>query len=129
MARWSDAMRLSRYYEYSADLQYYGVYEIGFIIGGEFVPKYIGMADRQFLIKRIETYCLSAKCHNEGVRRAIARQRRTLYFHVMKITRPRGAALREALMLHRHGRGNEWLYEWNRRYEYQILRDSGYVVS
>lgn len=131
MARWTDAMKLSRFEEYRSELQCLGVYEIGYIQNKIFYPKYIGKASEQFIYDRIKTYGrdMGKNSHNSYIKNLIPSQFNQLYFHVIKMNDPNQACIREALLMIRHGRGSNNLYEWNNRYEIQILFDSGYIVT
>jgi len=129
MARWSDAMKLSDYREHRSYLMVPGVYEIGYIRRDIFYPKYIGKAPVT-LYQRIRTYGrdLGRKSHNTDICGLVEVNYYWLWFHVMRVSRPGGAALREALLMHRFSIRDTGLYEWNRRYEYAPLIEAGYLV-
>lgn len=122
-------MQLARYDDFRDELQDPGVYEIGYVVRGIFYPKYIGKAPNG-LITRIKTYGkhLGRKSHNAVIRSLTPAQFYQLHFHVMRVSRPDGAAIREALMLIRHRYGEDTPYEWNARYEVSILLNAGYDV-
>ena len=128
MARWSDAMKLSDYKEYKTYLQVPGVYEIGYIQRETFYPKYIGKAPVT-LYSRIKTYGrdLGQTSHNSHIRELEGNYHR-LWFHVMRISRPGGAALREAMLLYRFSVRDQGLYEWNWKYENKPLIEAGYLL-
>lgn len=129
MARWSDAMKLSDYKEYETYLLVPGVYEIGYIQRETFYPKYIGKAPVT-LYQRIRTYGrdLGRSSHNRFIRELVEVNYHRLWFHVIRVSRPGGAALREALLMNRMSIGEGGLYEWNCRYEYAPLTEAGYVL-
>lgn len=129
MARWSDAMKLSDYREYETDLQVPGVYEIGYIRRDTFYPKYIGKAPVT-LYQRIRTYGrnLGQSSHNSHINDLAAVNYHRLWFHVMRVSRPGGAALREAMLMRRFSIRDGGLYEWNWRYEYAPLIEAGYLL-
>lgn len=129
MARWSDAMKLSDYREHKAYLMVPGVYEIGYVQRDTFYPKYIGKAPVT-LYQRIKTYGrdLGVGSHNRFINRLVEINHHRLWFHVMRVDRPGGAALREAMLMRRFGILERGLYEWNCRAELAPLIEAGYFL-
>lgn len=130
MARWSHAMKLSDYEAFEDELQDPGVYELGFVREGFFYPKYVGKAPVT-LWSRIRTYGaeLGKRSHNAHVASLSLAQFNKVYFHVIRCRGDFAPAVREALLLIRHRYGHGVLYEWNQRYEIQVLLDAGYTVT
>ena len=118
MARWSDLMKLSHFEAYGFFLKGKpGCYEIGYLRAGEFSPKYIGRAGN--LWTRIKTYMDPARCHNPHIGIKLCAERHTLWFRVIRTERYHGLEARHQA---RHGVGDEGIYEWNRRIEWEYLR-------
>jgi hypothetical protein len=129
MPRWSDTMQLASYRDYENDLQQPGVYELGFVQSGIFHQKYIGKASGA-LIDRIKTYAAAngKASHCSAVRGLPLAAFYQVRFHVMRTADGDQAAIREALMLVRHGYGWETAYPWNSKYELEVLRQAGYAI-
>jgi hypothetical protein len=129
MPRWSDAMQLASYRDYADILQDPGVYELGFVQSGVFHQKYIGKATGA-LIDRIKTYAAAngQTSHCAAVRDLSPAAFHQVRFHVMRLDSGDRAAVREALMLVRHGYGWQSAYPWNSRYELETLRQAGYAI-
>lgn len=118
MPRWSDAMRLDQVEFFRDELRgETGVYEIGFVRDGVFLPKYIGRArtPTSCLYTRLSSYTNPNRCHNKFIYLKIQAYYYNLWCHVYRASDP---AATEARMLDRHMiRRDGGLYEWNLRYE------------
>ena len=113
MARWSDAIALKGCHHWKKELNHPGVYEIGFVRGGEFSPMYVGKASTSI-------YSRLSKHWNERGSKSIVeyyarRTRDLLYFHFI-VTENYDAMERNLLARHGIGR-DDGLYAWNRKYE------------
>jgi hypothetical protein len=118
LARWSDAMKfdVANLHSYKFKLEKFGVYELGFIKGSFFYPKYVGKAGDQTLYARLRQY------HYPSSESKIPPQlqqhfwvhRSYVWFHVFETIRPFET---EQRLLERHKIGaDKGLYEWNRKY-------------
>jgi excinuclease UvrABC nuclease subunit len=117
MARWCDAMKLTDYASFRAELEgYSGVYEIGRVRSGIFYAEYVGKA--KCLWDRISSYN-GSRCHNPHIaERNLLAERKSLYFHYFKTL---DYAATESRLMHRHQIGETGLYRFNRKYEYAHL--------
>ena len=86
MARWSDAMRLTEFRLHREYLSgYCGCYEIGYVRGNLFSPKYIGKTID--LYRRMREYNDENKCHNDQIAERLFGERSHLWFHVIRTDR------------------------------------------
>lgn len=123
MAAWTDAAPLKMYNEWRAQSDCPGVYEIGFVRGRVFNPKYLGMSDVSVYSRLAKHYAGRGNQHimeyYYEVKRVWMywrRERDNLYFHFQRL-QSGAAALREFNLLIRHGIGPGGYYEWNRKQE------------
>jgi hypothetical protein len=118
MARWSDAMKLTDIHFHRPYLKGFpGVYELGYVRGGYFYPKYIGRArtEQTCLFTRLRSYIDPNRCHNKYLLAKLEAERHNVWFHVCRVADP---AFSEASLLFQFGLGrDDGLYAWNQRYE------------
>lgn len=125
MSRWSDVMKLTVITSFAYYLKGNpGVYQLGYMRGGFFLPRYIGRArtEKTCLYTRLTSY-YSARCHNNTLKTKLGGGTHHVWFRVCRVSDP---AFTEAHQLYTHEIGLKGRYDWNERYEYSALRHGGW---